>query len=165
VGSSWDTCVRRRIHSAALTHHWHRSGADMITKLTAVACIAAAALVTADAASPTRSEQTTRFAGFPPVGAKASTPTRGKLEIGLRIGLKSATTEWNVYADGRVIWQKWSSAGDATVVPKGARTLDTGYVQQRLMLPGLRLLRWKILATGLFEHNLLLDLGTAPCCT
>ena len=50
-------------------------------------------------------------------------------------------------------------AGDATVVPKGARRLDTGYVQQRLTLQGVQLLRSKILATGLFEHNLRLEVG------
>ena len=65
-------------------------------------------------------------------------------------------TTWNVYSDGRVIWQKWTSSGDATVVPAGARRLDTGYVQQRLTLEGVQLLLSKILATGLFEHNLML---------
>jgi hypothetical protein len=92
----------------------------------------------------------------PLVGVKASTPTTGRLVVGLR---PTATTEWNVYADGRIIWQKWTPSGDATVVPKGARRLDTGYVQQRLTARGVQLLRSKILATGLFEHNLRLDLG------
>ena len=76
------------------------------------------------------------------------------------IGLRpTATTEWNVYADGRVIWQKWSPVGDATVVPGGAGTLDTGYVQQRLTHQGVQLLRSKILATGLFENNSRLKVG------
>jgi hypothetical protein len=92
----------------------------------------------------------------PLVGVKASTPTTGKLLLGLR---PTANTEWNVYADGRIIWQKWTLAGDATVVPKGARRLDTGYVQQRLTPRGVQLLRSKILATGLFVHNVRLDLG------
>src|SRR5215831_1997081 len=97
----------------------------MITMLAAVACIVAASALTAVAtASPTGSEQATHFAGLPPVGVKASTPTTGRLVIGLR---PTATTEWNVYADGRVIWQKWTPAGDATVVPKGASKPDTGY--------------------------------------
>ena len=129
----------------------------MITKLTAVACIVAATMLTAVAtASPTRSKHPTHFAGFPPVGVKASTPTTGMFVLGLR---PTATTEWNVYADGRIIWQKWTRAGDATVVPKGARRLDTGYVQQRLTPAGVQLLWSKIVATGLFEHDLLLDLG------
>ena len=68
-----------------------------------------------------------------------------------------------MYADGRVIWQKWTSSGDATVVPDGARRLDTGYVQQRLTLEGVQLLRSKILATGLFEHDLSsMSAGTTP---
>ena len=41
----------------------------------------------------------------PLVGVKASTPTTGKLVLGLR---PTANTQWNVYADGRVIWQKWT---------------------------------------------------------
>jgi hypothetical protein len=64
-----------------------------------------------------------------------------------------------VYSDGRVIWQKWTSFGNATVVPEGARRLDTGYVHQRLTLQGVQLLRSKLLATGLFEHNLRLNVG------
>src|SRR5262249_49155566 len=129
----------------------------MITRLAAVACIVAASALTAVAtASPTGSEQATHFAGLPPVGVKASTPTTGRLVIGLR---PTATPECNVYADGRVIWQKWTPAGDATVVPKGASKPDTGYVQQRLTLQGVQLLRSKLIATRLFEHNLMLNLG------
>ena len=58
-----------------------------------------------------------------------------------------------------MIWQKWTSSGDATVVPAGARRLDTGYVQQRLTPQGVQLLLSKLLATGLFEENLMLALG------
>ncbi len=96
------------------------------------------------------------FAGFPAEGVKASTPTTGKLLVGLR---PTDNTTWNVYSDGRVIWQKWTPSRDATVVPDGASRLDTGYVQQRLTPQGVQLLRSKLLATGLFEHNLLLDVG------
>jgi hypothetical protein len=138
----------------------------MITKLTALACVVAATALTAvAAASPaaprqrivaTQEGHPTHFAGFPPDGVKASTPTTGRLVLGLR---PTATTEWNVYADGRIIWQKWTPAGDATVVPRGARRLDTGYVRQRLTLRGVQLLRSEILATGLFEHNLMLKVG------
>ena len=103
----------------------------------------------------------THFAGFPPDGVKASMPTTGTLLIGLsRWGLRSATTTtWNVYADGRVIWQKWTSSGDATAVPDGVRRLDTGYVQQRLTREGVQLLLSKIVATGLFEQDLRLHVG------
>ncbi len=105
--------------------------------------------VTAQKGSPTR------FAGVPPDGVKASTPTTGKLMLGLSL----SPTTWNVYTDGRIIWQRWTSSGNATVVPDGARRLDTGYVQQRLTLQGVQLLRSKILSTGLFEHNLKLEVG------
>jgi len=107
--------------------------------------VAASALTAVAAAVATGSEHGTHFAGFPPVGVKASTPTTGRLVIGLR---PTATTEWNVYADGRIIWQKWTHSGDATVVPKGARRLDTGYVQQRLTARGVQLLRSRIQSTG-----------------
>ncbi len=113
------------------------------------------AFVLAVAAAGSASTKPTHFAAFPPAGVKASTPTTGRLLIGLG---PTATTTWNVYADGRVIWQKWTSSYDATVVPDGARRLDTGYVQQRLTPKGVQLLLSKILATGLFEHNLRLDL-------
>jgi len=76
------------------------------------------------------------------------------------ISLKpTPTTTWTLYADGRILWQKWTTAGVATVVPAGGRRLDTGVVQQRLTLKGARLVRSKIVSTGLFEHNLMLDLG------
>jgi len=129
----------------------------MITKLITVACVFTTAVLTAVAtASPNGSRHPTHFAGFPPAGLKASTPTAGRLVLGLN---PTATTEWNVYADGRIIWQKWTRAGDATVIPKGARKRNTGYVQQRLTLAGVQLLWSQIVATGLFEHDLLLDLG------
>jgi len=110
----------------------------------------------AGSASAKLDSRPTHFAAFPAAGVKASTPTTGRLLIALR---PTATTTWNVYADGRVIWQKWNSSLDATVVPDGATRLDTGYVQQRLTPEGVQLLRMKLLATGLFEHNLRLALG------
>jgi len=136
-----------------------------------IATVAALAFVLAVAAAGSASTRATHFAGFPPVGVKASTPTTGRLLIGLYRagrarpgpvpGLRlSANTTWNVYADGRIIWQKWSSSGDATVVPDGASRLDTGYVQQRLTPQGVQLLLSKVLATGLFEQDLTLDLGS-----
>jgi hypothetical protein len=133
----------------------------MRTKLTAAAVLAAAAatLAAAAAAGPV-----THFARVPADGVRASTPTTGRLVVGLSStattdrSVYPDTTEWNVYADGRIIWQKWTQSGDATVVPGGTRRLATGYVQQRLTLQGVQLLRSKILATGLFEHNLNLKL-------
>ena len=114
-------------------------------------CIATASV----ASSGGRAGTITHFAGFPPVGVEASTPTTGRLVVGLRLGL----TEWNVYAAGQIVWQRWTPSGDATVIPSGASRLDTGFVQQRLTPRGVQLLRSKILATGLFEHNLRLIVG------
>jgi hypothetical protein len=121
----------------------------------ATTVLVALAFVLAVAAAGSASTKPTHFAGFPPEDVKASTPTTGRLLIGLR---PTETTTWNVYSNGRVIWQKWTSFGDATVVPDGARRLDTGYVQQRLTPAGVQLLLSKILATGLFENSLTLDL-------
>lgn len=139
----------------------------MITKLTTVVCIVAAAVLsivaTASPVTPkqrrdvaTRKGNPTHFAGVPAAGVKPSRPTTGRLLLGLR---PANNTIWNVYADGRVIWQKWTSSGDATVVPDGKSRLDTGYVQQRLTLQGVQLLRAMILSTGLFDHDLRLELG------
>ena len=125
------------------------------TGLVALALVFAPAVAAAGSAS-TKLSPPTHFAGFPPEGVRASPLTTGRLLIGLR---PTDNTTWNVYADGRVIWQKWTSSGDATVIPRGARRLDTGYVQQRLTLKGVQLLRWKLLATGLFEHDLRLEVG------
>jgi hypothetical protein len=124
----------------------------------ATTVVVALAFVLAVAAAGSASTKPTHFAGFPPGGVKASTPTTGRLLIRLSPTITTGST-WNVYSDGRVIWQKWTSSGDATVVPDGARRLDTGYVQQRLAPEGVQLLLSKILATGLFEQDLMLDLG------
>jgi hypothetical protein len=96
----------------------------------------------------------THFAGLPPQGTHASTPITGKLVVSLRVFPNST---WNMYADGRVIWQKWTHAGDPIVIPAGARMVDTSYVQLRLTPQGVRLLRARFLSTGLFEHNLRLN--------
>ena len=146
----------------------------MIAKRTTAACIVVATALTAvAAASPAAPKQRmdvtaqkgspTHLAGVPPEGVKASTPTTGKLMLGVISQpprpTTTLTTIWRVYTDGRIIWQRWSSSGEATVVPGGARRTDTGYVQQRLTLRGVQLLRSKILATGLFEHDLKLEVG------
>jgi hypothetical protein len=128
-----------------------RTTAVATLAITALLCASVATFAAASASPP-------HFAGLPAVGVNASTPTTGRLIIGLR---PTATIFWNVYADGRVIWQKWTRTpfGDATVVPVGARRPDTGWVQQRLTSTGVRLLLSKVLSTGLFEHNLMLNLG------
>lgn len=90
-------------------------------------------------------------------GSQSSAPNpSSRMLLSLR---PTASTTWNVYADGRIIWQKWTSSGDATVVPDGASRLDTGYVQRRLTLQGVQRVRSKILSTGLFKHSLRLKVG------
>lgn len=131
------------------------------TKLNMVLCVVTATVATAVMVGPrashaddgSRAGTFAHFAGVPPVGLEASTPTTGRLEIALSVSGPVGTTIWNVYADGRIVWQKWTPPGDATVLPQGARRRDTSYVQQRLTFSGVRLLRSKILATGLFEHD------------
>ena len=126
------------------------------TGLTVFALVFALAVAAAGSASAKLDALPPHFAGFPPKGVLPSPFTTGRLLISLR---PRANTTWNVYSDGRVIWQKWTSSGVATVVPDGARRVDTGYVHQRLTLQGVQLLRSKLLATGLFEHNLRLAFG------
>jgi len=101
----------------------------------------------------------TRFAGLPSAATPASVPAEGRLV--LNISPESGST-WNVYADGRIIWQRWSSlgAGDPLVIPTGADPSQTTYVQQRLTPQGVQLLVSRILATGravgLFDKSMAL---------
>jgi hypothetical protein len=95
------------------------------------------------------------FAGLPPKGSYASLPATGTLVLSLReYGTKSFyEVDLNVYADGRMLWQKWDHSAYAGVVPDGANKVDTGFVERRLTSRGVRLLRSRILSTGLFEHR------------
>ena len=95
-----------------------------------------------------------RFHGVPAEGNRP-TPT-GKLVMGFRLIDESSGSDsfWTVYADGLIVSQRWNDAWLATIVPSGATQLDTGYVQQRLTRQGVELLRSRILATGLFKHDL-----------
>ena len=101
-------------------------------------------------------DDSTNFAGLPAKGTHASTPASGRLMLSLRTYPGTTWNVWNVYADGRMIWQKWTRSGDPVVIPRGARMVDTGYVERRLTREGLRFLRSKVLSTGLFEHDLTL---------
>jgi hypothetical protein len=87
----------------------------------------------------------TPIAGLPPVGARPSTPPTGACLI---TGHVSEPVDYDLYADGRLILQKWTPAGAPLIIPKGANALTTGYVQQRLTPRGARLLRSRIVATG-----------------
>jgi WD40-like Beta Propeller Repeat len=100
------------------------------------------------------------FHGLPAQGSRP-TPT-GRVVMGFRLidpsdASRASDSLWTVYANGLLVWQRWSGAGLATVVPRGAGRLDTGYVQQRLTRRGVELLRSRMLATGLFKHDLSLS--------
>jgi hypothetical protein len=71
-----------------------------------------------------------------------------------------AATDVYVYADGTMIWQKWSHTPTPVGVPEGANEFTTGFLEQRLTPGGVELLRSRILATGLFEHNMQLRSGS-----
>ena len=96
----------------------------------------------------------TQFAGLPAVGAPVSLPANGTLVLNISPGTGG---DWHVYADGRIIWQRWSRDHAPLVIPKGADPLHTSYVQQRLTPLGVQLLTSRILAiggaVGLFDHN------------
>ena len=91
------------------------------------------------------------FPVLPPLGAKPSTPSTGKWVIDVNL---HPNAEWSVYPDGRMIYQAYNRSDKATIIPEGADTPYTGYVQQRLTRRGVRLLRSTMLATGLFRHDL-----------
>ena len=113
---------------------------------------------------PSPSTERVGFVGLPPEGAQPSTPPSGGLVIifhGYGPPPEGVQVDLYVYADGTMIWQKWSyrpvSNGPVPVgVPEGASEFSTGYLQQRLTTEGVELLRSRILSTGLFEHNLVL---------
>ena len=81
--------------------------------------------------------------GLPPEGAKPSTPTHGRLVLGFLFGHSDGDPgrfSVNVYADGRMIWQRLSDP-------------PTGLVEQRLTPEGVELLRSDVLSTGLFDRD------------
>jgi hypothetical protein len=90
------------------------------------------------------------FPVLPPVGAKPSTPSTGKWVIDVTY----PNGEWSVYPDGRMIYQAYNRSDEGIIIPQGADAPYTGYVQQRLTRRGVDLLRSRILATGLFRHDL-----------
>jgi len=132
--------VRRRSAAAALTV----ATVVIIALFAVVNPLAGARRTPVPVAPPAHS---TRFAGLASAESPVSVPADGRLV--LNISPESGAT-WYVYADGRVIWQRWSSpdAGDPLVIPPGADPSRTTYVQQRLTPHGVQLLVSRILATG-----------------
>ncbi len=86
--------------------------------------------------------------GLPPKGSPPSTPERGELIVGFTFGHTGGDPgrfSFNMYADGRVIWQR---LGDLE-----ANRLSTGLIEQRLTPEGVELVRAEILSTGLLDHD------------
>jgi hypothetical protein len=82
--------------------------------------------------------------GLPPEGATPSVPPRGELVVGFLFGHGEGDPGrfgLQVYADGRVIWQRLSSQRDA------------GLIEQRLTPEGVELVRLEVLSTGLFDRK------------
>ena len=108
------------------------------------------------------------FLGLPPEGAAPSAPESGELVFKGDGRSLSVANHYNppgggwvgalvriwVYADGRVIWQHREAR---TPVPEGANQFTSGLLEQRLTPEGVERLRSEVIATGLFERNLALD--------
>jgi hypothetical protein len=81
--------------------------------------------------------------GLPDEGAKPSTPAHGQLVLRFLFGHGEGDPgrfSADVYADGRMIWQRLSNPA-------------TGLVEQRLTPEGVELLRSEVLSTGLVDHD------------
>jgi hypothetical protein len=98
--------------------------------------------------------EVTGFPGLPPAGAKPSEPITGTLELSY-YGPDGRGNEMDlqVYADGRMIWQRWSPSSQPLVIPNGATAFSTAYVWQRLTPGGVDRLRSTLLSSGLFDSN------------
>ena len=62
-----------------------------------------------------------------------------------------------VYADGRMIWQRWAGVSGPVVISGGVNQTEAGYLEQRLTPEGIERIRSKLRSTGLFEHSLKLQ--------
>lgn len=104
------------------------------------------------------------FIGLPPEGATPSMPETGELVLSAYgIGSDSRIRLW-VYKDGRVISQREFLAGRHEAIHASANSRSSGFLEQRLAVEGVRLLRAEAISTGLFERDLELTVrGGAPC--
>ena len=96
-----------------------------------------------------------RVIGLPPAGTMPR--TREASDLVLRFeGTGSGLSMW-VYADGRVIWSRFHQ------VPDEAREAYIGLSEQRLTSRGVEFLRSAVIATGMFDRDLVLAReGHAP---
>ncbi len=92
------------------------------------------------------------FIGIPPVGATASTPTRGELVLSAYgVTAHSRNKVW-VYRDGRMIFQRELRPG--TKHPPGSANQEsTGFLEKHLTPEGVEILQSEIMSTGLFGHD------------
>ena len=138
-------------------------------RMTIGACVVAAAMSVAAVAVIlwTRDGETTTRAGddrvglvgLAPEGAKPSSPTGGELVLDFAFGHTMGDHgrfRVLVYADGRLIWQRF---GDSTDADAYSKEYSTGLLEQRLTPEGVELVRTEVISTGLFDHDLRLASG------
>ncbi len=139
-----------------------RIGAGALALVVAIVAIAALLRANQSQLRPAApSPSSMAFPGLPPAGAKPSEPVTGTLTLGYDgPDGNGHEMDLSVYADGRMIWQRWSppvrwypSSPQPLVIPHGATRFETGYVWQRLTPGGVNRLRSTILASGLFDRN------------
>lgn len=103
---------------------------------------------------------------LPAEGAHPSEPAVGELVVSFSaedVGNRdNEITSISVYADGRVVWHRascglTSSRCSSLVSPQGENEPNTGWLEQRLTVEGVELLRSELLSTGLFEEDATLD--------
>ena len=88
------------------------------------------------------------FVGLPPEGAVPSAPADGELVMSVDATIGGPLYRAWIYADGRMIWYKHAD------LRYGANHIVTGYLEQRLTPAGVARFRSRVLATGLFDHDL-----------
>lgn len=91
--------------------------------------------------------------GLAPEGAKPSWPEKGELVLGFTFGHTSGDQgrfRVFVYADGRLIWQRF---GDPTGADQYSKPYTTGLLEQHLTPEGVELVRTEAISTGLFDRD------------
>lgn len=87
--------------------------------------------------------------GLSPEGATPSSPEHGELVLSFGFGHTDGDFgrfTLNLYADGRVIWQRMAD-------PSINQTSSTGLVEQRLTPEGIHLVLAEVLSTGLIDRD------------
>jgi hypothetical protein len=117
--------------------------------------VARTGIPTPVAAVPTFSDGADRvgLVGLAPEGAKPSWPERGELVLGFTFGHTSGDQgrfRVFVYADGRLIWQRFA---DPTGADPYSKAYTTGLLEQRLTPEGVEFMRTAAISTGLFDRD------------